>query len=140
MSVIGSGGFVPALVKNDLGVTGEASVLASEHGMSKRAGITIDSSKVTADGNGDKVVKAGTVLVVDDATGKYEPYVPGSIDPTDEGYTPPVEALGVLTTSVNARWGDVVTHLLLHGSLLRARMVNLDPVAEGLMAGRIIFQ
>lgn len=69
-----SGGFTPGLRTISDGVTAEASFLASEHQMVKRSGITLAAALVSADGNGDKIVKAGTVLGKVTATGKYGPY------------------------------------------------------------------
>jgi len=69
-----SGGFTPALVTVSDGVTAEAAFLASEHAMVKRSGITLGSSLVSADGDGNKIVKAGQILGKVTATGKYGPY------------------------------------------------------------------
>lgn len=69
-----SGGFTPGLRTVSDGVTAEASFLASEHGVVKRSGVTLASSLVSADGDGNKIVKAGTVLGKVTSTGKYAPY------------------------------------------------------------------
>ncbi len=128
-----SGGWTPSLVTKVDGVSPEASVLASEHGLYKRVGITIDADTVAAGADGNKVVKAGTVLAEVTATGKYAPY-------DSAGDTGTENASGIITESVNARDGDVITHLLLHGSVLEARLVGLDETAKAALSGRIIFQ
>lgn len=134
MAGAGSGGFRPSLVEVDAQLTPEASVLASEHGISKRVGITLDSTKVTADGKGNKIVPVGTVLIRNATSGKYEPYTDN--DPVVlDGHT------GILVdASVNLKHGDVITGLLLHGSVLEARLKNLDAAAKTFLANRIIFQ
>ena len=133
-----SGGFSPQLRTVSDGVTPEASVLASEHGMVKRAGITLDSSAWTADGDGNKVVRVGSIVMEDPETGKYIPFAaPG------EGEDAP-DNVGILVdASVNLRHGDVITGLLLHGSVLEARLVgdeDLIAAAKDAVRGRIIFQ
>lgn len=135
----GSGGFRPSLVTTSDGVTPEASVLASEHGMVKRAGLTLDSTAVSADSDGNKVVKVGTVLACVDATGKYVPW--DDADAAVEGTYSATEPTAILVdASVNLRHGDVITGGLIHGSVLRARLVNLTDDAEATFSGRVIFQ
>lgn len=128
----GSGGFRPSLVRSGSGIGPEASVLASEHGLVKRVGITVDSTKVEADEAGNKVVPVGTILVKDSVSGKYAPYVAEDpIEDTD----------GILTdASINLRHGDVITGITLHGSVLEARIKNLTPAAKTALSPRIIFQ
>lgn len=129
-------GFRPSLRTTSDGVTREASFLASEHMMVKRIGVTLDSGAFgAADGDGNIVVKAGTVLGAITASGKYGPY-DAAVDPADGTET----AVGFLLETVNLRHGDVVTGLMLHGSVLRARVTGLDAGAEADMAGRIVFQ
>lgn len=228
-----SGGFTPTLKTVSDGVTPEASVLASEHGMVKRVGVTIDASTVPADSDGNKIVKAGTVLAKITATGKYGPYdptqtnvnevqtiTPGSVsftltfegettsalnntggdlaasavdsaleglstigagnvavtgsnggpytvtfggdlaatdvplivssDGTVETATPGEgkdgrddpgdDDSGVILESVNCKDGDVITGILLHGSVLEARCTGVDATVKSAFAGRIIFQ
>lgn len=128
-----SGGFTPALVTTSDGVTAEASVLASEHAMFKRVGITLDASLVAADGDGNKILAAGTVIGKVTATGKYGAYNNAATDGREV-------AVGLITESVNLKDGDVITHLLLHGSVLEARCTGVDANAKTDLAGRIIFQ
>jgi hypothetical protein len=48
--------------------------LASQDYTVKRGGVTIDYTTVSADANGDRILKAGTLLGKITATGKYGPY------------------------------------------------------------------
>lgn len=130
----GSGGFRPSLVRTSENVQGEASFLASQHLMTKRSGITLDATSVGADENGDKILKAGTVLALIDSSGKYRAY--DNSLAADAGGT----AAGFLLESVNLRDGDVICGLMLHGSVLGARTSGLDSNARSDLAGRIVFQ
>lgn len=128
-----SGGFTPRLVTVSDGVSSEASILASEHNLSKRVGITIDSTTVGADAKGNKILKAGTLLGKITSSGKYAAY--------DNALSNGREtAEGILPESVNLKDGDVITGLILHGSVLTARISGLDAGARTDLAGRIIFQ
>jgi hypothetical protein len=131
-----SGGFTPNLVESTDALTGWINVLASEHMMAKSVGITIDKNLITPDANGDRIVKNGTVLAKVTATGKYGPYDNAATDGRE------VEAeTGVLVNGgVNARNGDVITGMLIHGSVLRARLTGWTPTLEAAVAGRIIAQ
>lgn len=131
-----SGGFTPGLRREDdgLGLDYEAAFLASEHHMQKRGGITIDASTVGADANGDKILSAGTVLAKVDSTGKYRAY--DNAQAANAGGV----ASGFLLESVNLRDGDVITGLMIHGSVIEARTSGLDSAAKTDLAGRIVFQ
>lgn len=133
-NVGGSGGFRPRLVRSSQNVTEEASFLASEHIAVKRVGITLDASTVGADADGNKILRAGTVVALVDSTGKYRAYDNG-LD-ADAGGT----AAGFLLETVNLKDGDVVAGLMLHGSVLAARTSGLDSNARTDLAGRIVFQ
>jgi len=128
-----SGGFTPGLKHSGDFVTPEASVLASEHAMFKRVGITLDALLVGADADGNKILKAGTIIGKVTATGKYGAYNNGLDDGRET-------AEGVLPESVNLKDGDVITGLLIHGSVPEARTSGLDSAARTDLAGRIIFQ
>lgn len=128
-----NGGFTPSLKTTPSAVTAEASVLASEHGMVKRVGVTIDATTVGADADANKVLKTGTILAKITATGKYAAYDNALADGRED-------AQGILLESVNLRDGDVITGVLLHGSVLEARVSGLDSGARTDLAGRIIFQ
>lgn len=69
-----SGGFTPGLKETTDPLSGWINVLASEHGMHKSVGITIDSTSVTADADGNKIVVNGQVLSYVESTKKYVPY------------------------------------------------------------------
>lgn len=73
-----SGGFTPGLKETTDPLSGWINVLASEHGMVKSVGITIDSTSVVADANGNKIVPNGQVLAYVAATKKYVPYTGSS--------------------------------------------------------------
>lgn len=130
-----SGGYTPGLRTEPVDLGPSFDFLASEHYSVKRSGITLDSTAVTADDDGNKIVKGGTVLAKIDATGKYVPYVESVA--TDGSAT----AAGILFAGdVNLRHGDVICGLLMHGSVLRTRCTGLDDGAETDLAGRITFQ
>ena len=131
-----SGGFTPKLVSSTDPLSGWINVLASEHSMNKSVGITIDSLLITADSNGNKIVKNGTVLAKVTATGKYGPYDESATDGRE--LTPHV---GVLVNGgVNCKDGDVITGHMLHGSVLRARLTGWTATLEAAVAGRLIAQ
>lgn len=112
------GGFNPNLISTDFGHA-SASFLASEHAMSKRCGITLDSSLLTADSNGNKYLMGGTALGKVTATGKYGPYNNGLSDGRETG-------TGILEHDVNLKYGDVIASMILHGSVIEARCIGVD--------------
>lgn len=98
-----SGGFTPSLKRTDAAISGGASFLASEDYTVKRVGITLDASLVSADANGDKIVKAGTFVSEVTATGKYGPY-----DPEVNEAVQIIET-GAGLTSYTLTWGGQTT-------------------------------
>lgn len=70
------GGFQPGLRRSPHGLNfDEPAFLASEHYHVKRGGVTLDSSQVDADENGDKIIPAGTFITPGTADpDKYVPY------------------------------------------------------------------
>ncbi|MEK8206999.1 head decoration protein [Paenibacillus sp. FSL L8-0696] len=64
-------------------------------------GITIDSAAVTADANGDKIIKKGMPMAKLTASGKYVPYKAAG---TDGSENPTV----ILKRSINVKDGDHV--------------------------------
>lgn len=128
-----SGGFTPKLKHTGALVHPEAAVVASEHAMFKSVGITLDASLVGADADGNKILKAGTVIGKVTTSGKHGAYNNSLNDGRET-------AVGVLPESVNLRDGDVITNLLIHGSVYAARTSGLDTAARTDLAGRIIFQ
>lgn len=128
-----SGGFTPALRTTSYNVTAGPSILASEHAMFKRGGITVDAATVGADSDGNKILVAGTIMGEIAATGKYGAYDNAANDGRET-------AVGILPEGINLRYGDVITGLLIHGSVLTARLSGHDSSSAAAMAGRIIFQ
>jgi len=132
---MGGGGFRPSLKnESDDGLGYEAAFLASEHMMKKRGGITVDASTVGADSNGDKILRAGTVMAKVDSTGKYRAYL-NSLDADAGGV-----ASGFLLESINLRDGDQICGLVIHGSVLSARVSGLDSNARTDLGERIVYQ
>lgn len=131
-----SGGFTPNLVESTDPLSGWINVLASEHSMNKSVGITIDKTLIPADANGNRIVKNGTVLAQVTATRKYGPYDDTATDGRENEAN-----VGVLVNGgVNCKNGDVITGVLIHGSVLRARLTGWTPALEAAVAGRIIAQ
>lgn len=128
-----SGGFTPKLVTTLDDVNPSASFLASEHMMVKRSGITVLATTVGADADGNKILKAGVVMGKITASGKYAAYDNGLSDGREV-------AVGILLESINLKDGDVICGLLLHGSVLDARVSGADAAAKTDLTGRIVFQ
>lgn len=131
---VAGGGFVPALKKVSQNVNYEADFLASEKFTMKRAGVTLDASVVAADGNGDKIVKKGTLLCKITASGKYGPFSSGAVN----GQQTVDDNSGYLLESVNLRDGDVITGLMLQGAVIKSRVTPSSTFAA--LQGRIIFE
>lgn len=139
---IGSGGFTPALRRDDISVSGFAAFLASEHLVVKRGGITLAAALVTADSNGDKILAAGTFVTPvtsGDHVGKYGVY---KSDATDGRQTADKNLSGYLLESVNLRDGDVICGLMIQGSVLALRTTPSVPGSSiaAAVSGRILFQ
>jgi hypothetical protein len=139
---IGSGGFTPALRRDDVSVSGKASFLASERATFKRSGITLAAALLTADANGDKILPAGTFVTPvtsGGSVGKYGVYSSGA---SNGQQTPDQNNSGYLPESVNLRDGDVVCGLIIQGSVLQLRTNPSGAVAaiRSATAGRIIYQ
>lgn len=133
-----SGGFTPGLKRTDVAIHGGPSFLASEHIQSKRGGITLDASLVTADANGDKILKAGTFVTPATATSKYGIYDTAA---TDGRQTPDPDVSGFLPEAVNLRDGDVICGLFIHCSVLAARITPApDATMRTAVKGRITIQ
>ena len=112
------GGFNPNLISTDFGHA-SASFLASEHGMAKRVGITLDADLMTADSNGNKYLMAGTAIGKVTASGLYGPYNNGLSDGREVGK-------GLLEHDVNLKYGDVTASLMIHGSAIEDRCIGVD--------------
>lgn len=131
-----SGGFTPGLKKYSDPLSGHINILASQHMMVKSVGITLDASLVAADEDGNKIVANGTVVAKVTETGKYGPFDAEAIDGREDASTAGI----IFNGGVNLRDGDTVTGILMHGSVLEARLVNSTPELKAAVAGRIIFQ
>lgn len=137
-----SGGFTPSLTHTSDGVTEQrASFLASEHMAVKRVGVTLASGSVSADGDGNKIVKAGTFVTAYTGTaaiGKYGPYASGGSNGLG---APSADTSGYTLEDVNLKDGDVVCGIILHGSVLSARVTPaVDATTRTAVSGRITFQ
>jgi len=83
-------------------------------------GITIDSSKITADGNGDKIIRIGMPMAKLTASGKWVPYKSGASDGSEN---PTV----ILKRTVNVRDGDHVVGGYEVGKFIKERIpVTVD--------------
>ncbi len=83
-------------------------------------GITIDSSKITADANGDKIIRIGMPMAKVTATGKFVPY---DEDGTDGSENPTV----ILKRTVNVKDGDHVVGGYEVGKFIKERIpVTVD--------------
>ena len=134
---VAGGGWTPSLKKVSQNVNAEAAFLASEKFTVKRGGVTLAAASVTADGNGNKIVKRGQLLCKITSggdVGKYAPFNSGASDGTqtvndDSGY---------LLETMNLRDGDVVCGMVLQGAVLKARVTPSSTFSA--LQGRIIFE
>lgn len=131
-----SGGFTPKLVSKTDPLSGQLNVLASEHMMVKSIGVTLDSTLWTADANGDKLVLNGHIVAKVTATGKYGPYTPGATNGLQDADTAGI----IFHGGCNLKDGDTLVGILMHGSVLEARVSGLDAGGRTKLKTRIIFQ
>ena len=126
------GGFTAGITTTRDPLSGSVEFLASQNYTVKRAGITLDSAAVTADEDGNKIVKGGTVLYLNESTGKYAPSAA-------EGALGDAAApKGLLFAGdVNLADGDTVAGLLIAGSVIEARCTGVTDTAA---LPNIIFQ
>lgn len=96
-------------------------------------GVTLDASTFTADGNGNKIVKAGTVLGKITASGLYGPYADAAVD----GRT---LAELILLNTINVRDGNAAVAALSQGVVLEARLTGLDANAKTDLTNRFEFR
>lgn len=125
--------FDPKIRTSSLGVSSEFEFLASEHAMYKRAGATFDSAVVGVDANGDKLLPKGCTVGKIAASGKYGPYDNAAGDGRET-------AVGFLLEQINLRNGDVIAGIVIHGSVLEARVSGLDAAGKTDLAGAFLFQ
>lgn len=126
------GGWKAVLTSTTFGHA-SASFLASEHIMVKRIGITLDADLMSADGNGNKFLMAGTAIGKVTASSLYGPYNDGLGDGREVG-------VGLLLNDVNLRYGDVHAAIMIHGSAIEARCIGVDANFKTDVKGAIIFQ
>lgn len=90
-------------------------------------GITIDSAAVTADSNGDKIIKKGMPMAKLTASGKFVPYNPSG---TDGSENPTI----ILKRTVNVKDGDHVVGGYEVGKFITERIpVTVDDELRGKM-------
>lgn len=113
------GGFNPNLISTDFGHA-SASFLASEHGIAKRIGITLDATLFpTADSNGNKYLMAGTAIGKVTVGGLFGPYNDGLGDGRAVG-------VGLLEHDVNLKYGNIISSIMIHGSAIEDRCIGVD--------------
>ena len=89
-------------------------------------GITIDTAAITADSNGDKIIKKGMPMAKLTASGKFVPYDPAG---TDGSENPTV----ILKRTVNVKDGDHVVGGYEVGKFIKERIpttVDADLIAK----------
>lgn len=96
-------------------------------------GITIDSAAVTADGNGDKIIKKGMPMAKLTASGKFVPYNSAG---SDGSQNPTV----ILKRTINVKAGDHVVGGYEVAKIIAARVpVTVDATLRGKMP-HIVFE
>lgn len=134
---VAGGGWTPALKKTSQNVNYEADFLASEKFTAKRGGITIDSASITADGNGNKIVKKGQLMCKLTSGGSVGKYAPFNAAGTHGEQTVNDDSVYLLE-SMNCRDGDVVCGAVIQGAVLKSRVTPSSTFAA--LQGRIIFE
>ncbi|MBB6689914.1 head decoration protein [Cohnella xylanilytica] len=90
-------------------------------------GITIDSASITADSNGDKIIKKGMPMAKLTASGKFVPYNAAG---TDGSQNPTV----ILKRTVNVKDGDAVVGGFEVAKVISTRIpVTVDAALKGKM-------
>jgi hypothetical protein len=134
-TAMSGGGFTPGLKTTQDPLLSSVEFLASQDYTVKRSGITLAAAAVTADSDGNKIVKGGTVLYKHAATGKYGPAIQAGATGVD------AEAKGLLFPGdVNLADGDVITGMLIRGSVLEARCTGVTAAVKTALGDRIIWQ
>lgn len=85
--------------------------------------VTIDAATVTADGNGDRILTAGTVLGRITASGLYGPYSNAAVDGRGT-------AVSILLNTINVRHGNASATAITHGVVLEARLTGIDAAGK----------
>lgn len=104
------------------GYTTDVEFLASKKNIVTKA-VTLDASKWTADGNGKKIAKAGTVLGKITASGLYAPYNNGAADGTETGDC-------ILLNTVDLTNGNAAAAAVTQGVVREARLTGIDANAK----------
>lgn len=132
-----SGGFTAGLRRKVDPLAGSINILASQHMMVKRVGITLDATLFGApDEDGNILVLNGRLVGKVTATGLYGPYSGTATDGRQD-----LDNVGIIFNGgLNLKDGNVVTGALFHGSVLEARLSGLTAAARTGLKHRIIFQ
>lgn len=134
-TAMSGGGFTPKLQTTQDPLQSSVEFLASQDYTVKRSGITLDAAAVAADDDGNKIVKGGTVLYKHATTGKYGPAIQSGATGAD------ADAKGLLFPGdVNLAGGDVITGMLIRGSVLEARCTGVTADVKTALGDRIIWQ
>lgn len=128
----------PGLVEITDPLSGQLAFLAGENYTVKRSGATLLCTGIAADVNGDKIVKAGTVLgklTSGPDIGKYVPYADAGANGSDT-------AVGFLFAGdINVRDADwVLIGVMITGSVIAARCTGLTASARTDLAAHFTFQ
>jgi hypothetical protein len=129
------GGFTAGLHTTADPLSPSVEFLASQDYTVKRGGITLDAAAVTADANGDKIVKGGTVVYRHPTTGKYGPAIEAGAtgdNAAAKGFT--------FAGDVNLRYGDVVLGMLIRGSVYEARCTGVTAAVKTALGDKILWQ
>lgn len=125
--------FNPKIRTSSVGIASEFEFLASAHGMFKRAGVTLDSTLVGFDAELHKYLPKGCCMAQVTSGGKWGPYSNAASDGREV-------ARGFLLEKVDLKDGDVIAGIIIHGSVLEARVSGLDAGGKVDLAGAFLFQ
>jgi|ERR1044071_9669120 hypothetical protein len=128
----------PGLVNITDPLGAQIEFLASENYTVKRSGATLLATGIAADVNGNKIVKAGTVLGKKTSGPNVGMYVPYADDATEGADT----AVGFLFAGdMNVRDGDwFAIGVMITGSVIAARCTGLTTAARADLAAHFTFQ
>jgi len=128
------GGFTPGLRTESLGVGADWSWLASEDGLiSKRGGATFDAALQVADGDGNKLLLAGTAVAMVTIGEKWGDYDDAETNGQEDG-------VGILMHDINLKDGDVIAAVALAASPLEARCTGVDAAFKADVGAAFIWQ
>jgi hypothetical protein len=95
--------------------------------------VTLDASTFTADGNGDKLVKAGTVLGKVTASGLY-----GKYDNTKANGQE--TAVCIALNSINLKNGNAAIAAVFEGAVYESRLTGIDAAGKTELATKFHFR